>query len=285
MEHLRISIVTTSFNQGAFLEKTIQSVLGQDYPNLEYIIIDGGSTDNSVEIIRKYEKHLAYWVSEKDQGMYHGIQKGFERATGDVMAWINSDDYYHPNSFQVINELFSAFPQIEWVQGIPTVIDERGRTVFVKKFRRWSKYNFLMGDYRHIQQESTFWRRSLWEKAGGKLDTSLRLAGDFELWLRFFDHARLHSLHTLIGAFRVRSKNQLSLDTASDYDREAEKVLKNRLAKLSPAEKSDLKFLRNYYRYYSRIPFVKGYFSKRMRSIYDYPGDIGFDRVKQQFTA
>src|SRR5688500_12214725 len=99
MHYPRITIVTPNYNYGHFLEKAIVSVLDQQYPNLEYIIIDGGSTDNSIEIIRKYEKHLAYWISEPDKGMYDAINKGFSRATGEVMAWLNSDDTYFPWAF------------------------------------------------------------------------------------------------------------------------------------------------------------------------------------------
>ncbi len=109
MTYPKISIVTPNLNQGKFLEETILSVLDQKYPNLEYIIIDGGSTDNSIDIIKKYEKNLFYWTSEKDNGMYEAIQKGFEKATGDIMAWINSDDLYHRNVFFVVAEIFSNF--------------------------------------------------------------------------------------------------------------------------------------------------------------------------------
>lgn len=113
----KISIVTPSFNQGKYLEKTILSVLEQDYPNLEYIIIDGGSTDNSVEIIKKYEKHLAYWVSEPDRGQSHAINKGFGHATGEILGWLNSDDYYAPGAPQAIAEAFLANPDVGAIVG------------------------------------------------------------------------------------------------------------------------------------------------------------------------
>ncbi|MDW8303193.1 MAG: glycosyltransferase family 2 protein, partial [Bacteroidia bacterium] len=138
-----ISIVTPSFNQGEFLEQTIVSVLEQNYPRLEYIIIDGGSTDNSVEIIKKYEKYLTYWVSEPDRGIYDALQKGFAHTTGEIMGWINSDDMYHKNSFSLVAEIFFQYPQIDWLSGIPTIFDEKGRTVTVKPLRKYSRFAFF----------------------------------------------------------------------------------------------------------------------------------------------
>src|SRR5690606_11897786 len=124
MNYQKISIVRPYFNRKTHLEEAIRSVLDQRYPNLEYIIIDGGSTDGSVDIIRKYETHLAYWVSEPDNGMYHAIQKGFQMSSGEIMGWLNSDDRLHTNSLFTLAEIFSQFSDVNWVQGIPTVIDE-----------------------------------------------------------------------------------------------------------------------------------------------------------------
>src|SRR5512134_129792 len=125
----KISIVTPSFNQGKYLERTIRSVIEQDYPNLEYIIIDGGSTDESVEIIRKYEKHLAYWVSEPDRGQSHAINKGFDRATGEIFGWLNSDDWYVPGALKAVAEAFAANPEAGAVVGAGEMVDEEGKLV------------------------------------------------------------------------------------------------------------------------------------------------------------
>src|SRR6266576_1298377 len=122
----KISIVTPSFNQGRFLEETILSVLNQNYPNLEYIIIDGGSTDETVDVIRRYEDRLAYWVSEKDRGQVHAINKGIEKTTGDLFGFINSDDLYLPGTFSAVAEYFESHPQAEWVCG-DTIMFEAGR--------------------------------------------------------------------------------------------------------------------------------------------------------------
>jgi glycosyltransferase involved in cell wall biosynthesis len=283
MHYPRISVVTPSYNQGAYLEETILSVISQGYPDLEYIIIDGGSTDNSVEIIRKYEKHLAYWVSESDKGMYDAIQKGFERSTGEIMCWINSDDRYHPKSFFVLAEIFSRFPEVEWIQGSPSAIDEQGRIVSAFGPRKWSRYNFLLGDYKYIQQESTFWRRGLWQKAGSRIETSLKLAGDFELWLRFFDHARLYSVRTVLGAFRLRSSNQFSLERLDEYHREAEREIEKKLGLLEPEVRDNLNFILRFRRVFKRIPFARKHYRPRVNSIFNYPPLIIFDRKQQAF--
>ncbi len=279
----KISVVTPSFNQGNYLEATIQSVLGQHYPNLEYILIDGGSTDNSVEIIRKYESKLAFWCSEKDSGLYDGVQKGFQKATGEIMCWINSDDMLHAKSLFAVAEIFSNIKEVEWLQGMPTVIDEDGRIVYVKNFRQWSKYNYFLADKEHIQQESTFWRKSLWDKAGSSVDTSLKLAGDYELWMRFFDHAKLYCARTVLGAFRVRSKNQLSLERMGEYNSEVAKVLSERMKKLSAEEQKTLALI-HAYRKPSSNPFARKIKHAEYTAAFDYASPITFDRNIPSFV-
>lgn len=210
----KISIITPSFNQGQFLEETIQSVLDQNYPNLEYIIIDGGSTDNSVEIIKKYEQQLSYWVSEPDRGHGHALNKGFARATGEIMAWINSDDKYLPWTFETVAEVFTVLPEVEWIQGNPATWDEKGRLVTSRTGQK-NLIDFLIGNYAWIQQESTFGRRSLWERSGGYIDEHYQYMIDGELWSRFFLSAELFRADRIIGGFRHhdsnRSRENLSL--------------------------------------------------------------------------
>jgi glycosyltransferase involved in cell wall biosynthesis len=201
--------------------------LEQDYPNLEYIIIDGGSTDNSLEIIKKYQEKLTYWVSENDQGMYDALQKGFEKSTGEIMAWINADDLYHRKSFFIVAEIFSKFTDVNWLVGASTIWDEYDRGIDVYQSRKFSRYDFLIGDYKFIEQESCFFRRILWEKAGSYIDKSLKYAGDFELWLRFFRHDKLYVVNALIGGFRMKSADQLSLEGMPKYLKEAKKILKS----------------------------------------------------------
>lgn len=225
----KITVVTPSYNQAAYLEDTIASIVNQGYPNLEYIIIDGGSTDNSVEIIKKYEDQLAYWVSEKDNGLYHGIQKGFEKSTGEIMCWINSDDMHHKRSLFTIAELFTALPDINWIMGKNTFYDVEGRTfvydtdMYHERWSRWKMYDY---DGMFIQQESIFWRRSLWVKSGAYIDDKLSLAGDADLWLRFFRHDKLYSTTFLLSGFRFRNGNQKSKDLREEYIAELKMLIK-----------------------------------------------------------
>jgi len=230
----RISIITPSCNQGLFLEKTIQSVLGQEYPNLEYIVIDGASKDNSTEIIRKYEKQLQYWCSESDGGQYDAINKGFARSSGDIMAWLNADDMYLPGTFRIVSEIFSMFPEVSWITSLlPANWNNEDALIFVQPMKGFSRSQFYRGNnighpryYNSgsIQQEATFWRRSLWEKAGGRLATEYKLAGDFELWARFYKHADLYGIQCIIAGFRVHS-DQRSLKFRNEYVAEADAIL------------------------------------------------------------
>jgi glycosyltransferase involved in cell wall biosynthesis len=224
----RITIVTPSFNQANYLEDTIHSVLSQGYPNLEYIIMDGGSTDGSVKIIRKYESQLAYWTSEKDSGLYDALQKGFSRSTGEIMAWINADDMYHPQSLFTAAQIFQQFAQVKWLMGANTFLNEAGQCFLYDDLRyaqRWSRLRLELFDGQFIQQESVFWRRGLWEEAGGYVDQNISLAADFELWLRFSRHQQLYTTSFMLGGFRFRSENQKSYEQRDQYLKQVSDLL------------------------------------------------------------
>jgi glycosyltransferase involved in cell wall biosynthesis len=213
----RISLVTPVWNSGKYLEETIRSVLAQGYPNLEYFIVDGGSTDGSVDIIRKYEKQITGWISEPDKGMYDALNKGFARTSGEVMGWISATDQLHLGGLTVVGGVFRDLSLVEWITGRPTLINEEGMTTFVLDQTRWSRIRFLAGANRTIQQESTFWRRSLWERAGSHMDSSRRNAADFELWVRFFRYAQIYPVDGLIGAFRYHGDSLGLQDMEAAY--------------------------------------------------------------------
>lgn len=289
----KISIITPNYNGAKYLEQTIQSVICQNYPNLEYIIIDGGSTDDSVSIIKKYEKQLSYWVSEPDKGLYDAIQKGFEKSTGEIMAWINSDDLYQPNAFFMVAEIFK-FDEVNWLQGIPTAYDEMGRTVKVNSVKRWSKLDYYLGNFRWIQQESVFWRRSLWEVSGKKMATEMKYAGDLELWLRFFRHEKLYITSALLGGFRLRTEGQLSFTFMDDYVAEATGKIKDEVDnKIPKAERKIVNSIKRYIKLVDNMPngIIKKIVNKHLlysinkirKQHFEYPPLIIFDRIEQEF--
>lgn len=177
----KISIVTPSYNQAQFLEETIRSVLLQGYPNLEYIIIDGGSTDDLVEIIKRYEPWLTYWVSEPDRGQSFAINKGFEKATGDIFGWINSDDYYAPNVLSHIATMFKR-NQTSWISGVCDTITPDRQIRLGNEFEPPEFENWLIKC--PLRQPSVFWQRELWQAVGG-VDTRMQYSFDYELWMRF----------------------------------------------------------------------------------------------------
>jgi glycosyltransferase involved in cell wall biosynthesis len=227
----RISIVTPCLNGAAHLEAAMDSVLGQGYPGLEYVVVDGGSTDGSPDIIRKHSAHLASWVSEPDRGHAHALNKGFAKTTGEILGWLNHDDLLFPGSLRLLADLFGTFAKIDWLTAQPAQVDSEGALVGAYPPRLWSRLGFLTGDYCWVQQESTYWRRSLWDRAGGYVSEDYTMASDFELWIRFFRHARLHSTYGLVGAFRFRP-GQRTRESMDVYEAEARTIVEKELRAL-----------------------------------------------------
>jgi glycosyltransferase involved in cell wall biosynthesis len=210
-----ISLVIPCFQQGRYLEDCIRSVLDQKYPNLEFFIMDGGSTDESRKIIRRYASRLTGWRSHHDGGQLYAVQDGFRRSTGEIMGWLNSDDQLAPWALRVVGSVFRQFPQVQWVTTMyPLVMTADGLVLPPRRAEGFNAEAFYRGRNvafnprfytSMIQQESTFWRRGLWEAAGSRVDTSVHVAGDFELWSRFFEHAELYTLAVPLAIFRIRS--------------------------------------------------------------------------------
>ena len=202
----RVTIVTPSYNQGQFIEETIRSVLLQNYPNLEYIIIDGGSKDNSLDIIRKYEQWLTYWVSEPDRGQASAINKGFRVGSGQIMAWLNSDDCYIQGSVSHIVSYFESNSSAQIVSGFRRTINHMTETKSRVSHLRPDRYSLSRSCY--IAQEATFWRRSVWETVG-ELDETYQYALDYDLWQRMLVAGyTFHLLPRFIGSFRVHQESK-----------------------------------------------------------------------------
>ncbi|HVF52683.1 MAG TPA: glycosyltransferase family 2 protein [Actinomycetota bacterium] len=216
-----ISIVTCSYNQARFLEATIRSVLAQDYPNVEYIIIDGGSTDGSVDLIRRYSDQLTYWISEPDGGQSDALNKGFRRCTGDLVGWQNSDDVYLPGAFSAAVDAFQRF-DADVVFGNRLEIDRDGHRTGELRFTP-----FWLPGYRYegmsVMNQSAFWRRSLFEEIG-YLDPSLHVAMDYDFFLRAaLAGKRFSFVHAALGALRRHedSKEATIFATTEQHEREA----------------------------------------------------------------
>lgn len=208
MKHPKVSIITSVFNGEEYLEETILSVLNQSYDNIEYIIIDGGSTDKSVDIIKKYEDRLAYWISEKDNGMYDGIAKGFSHATGEICAYINSDDFYQPTAIQTVVNIMTERLEIKWLSGMQTLYNTHSTIVNAfMQIPQSSKQ--IKKRYFPIQQEVTFWRSELHNSIDWERFKSFRLAGDYYMWFCFSSFAEHYVVRAILSGFRRHGK-QLS---------------------------------------------------------------------------
>lgn len=199
-----VSIVTPSFNQARFLEETMLSVLNQDYPHIEYLVVDGGSTDGSVEIIRKYASQLAWWVSEADLGQTDAINKGFARARGEVFAWLNSDDTYLPHAVSEAVAFLQDHPDVGMVYGDANYIDESGR-ILGRFPARQTDYHRLRRGYVHIPQQAAFFRAELWRRVG-PLDPTYYFAMDYDLWVRLAKITRLQYHPRLWANFRLHGE-------------------------------------------------------------------------------
>jgi glycosyltransferase involved in cell wall biosynthesis len=197
-----ISVVTPSFNQGRYLEDTITSVLDQNYPNLELIVCDGGSTDESIEVIRKYEKHLAWWCSEQDKGQTDAINKGLRRATGQILAYLNSDDFFLPNAFHYVAQAYQAHPEAGLYTGNGLIVD--GRKANPRLYMREIGYTYdsMLRGSCYLLQPSTFINRKAWDKAG-EFDDTLRFAMDLDYWLRIGRDFDVVLLNEPLSAWRM----------------------------------------------------------------------------------
>lgn len=202
--HPRISVITPSYNQGHFLEQTIQSVLSQDYPNLEYIVVDGGSKDDSVEIINRYKGRLAWWVSEKDKGQTHAINKGLQHATGEILTYLNSDDLLLPRSLDRVCAYFSSHPDSDFLYGDASIVDAAGHEQLLCRTLPFNRHLVVYGRS-IICQPASFFRRSLLDRIG-LFDESLFFCMDIDFWVRaVLGGAKFQHVYECFAAARFHS--------------------------------------------------------------------------------
>jgi glycosyltransferase involved in cell wall biosynthesis len=222
------AVITPSFNQGTFIKETIESVLGQDYPHLEYCVIDGGSSDGTLEVLKGYGSRIT-WVSEKDNGQAQAINKGMNMVSGDIAAFINSDDAYLPHAFSRVAAYFHDHPEARWVTGDHFIVDEKGRKLqpLVVRYKRMLRHNpsfkrLAVANY--IVQPSTFWRRELLEEIG-LFDERLRYCFDYDWWMRALLKYPLHVMSEPLSAFRVHGASKGGSEFGRQFAEEHE-VLK-----------------------------------------------------------
>ena len=228
----KITIVTPSYNQGKFIEKTILSVVQQGYPNLEYIVIDGGSNDNTLEIINKYQDYLDYWVSEPDRGQAHAINKGLEQATGDIIAFLNSDDLYLPETLSFVANFFTEHPEIDFICGQTEFINQKSQPTsgFADLFKVEIN-DMTMTETCHIAQPSTFFRASAYQK-NGNFNESLHYCFDYDFWLRaYLNGAKFATTNQTLSQFRIHDNSKTNTAyTEGKFDRDFIQIYQTTLA-------------------------------------------------------
>jgi glycosyltransferase involved in cell wall biosynthesis len=228
VDHLlpKISIVTPSYNQGRYIEETIRSVLLQGYPNLEYIIIDGGSTDNSTEVVKKYSPWLAFWVSEEDRGQAHAINKGLKKSSGEIVAYLNSDDLYLPGAFEAVSKFFLDNPEIDIVYGDCRIIDEKSRYLNSWRSRPFNLFRQLCRNF--IYQPTCFVKRRVLD-AIGYFDETLYYTMDIDYWYRAGDQFKFAYLPVELACFRLTDQAKTGKSQVAPV-KERRKVIERYLA-------------------------------------------------------
>lgn len=207
----RITVVIPSFNQAAFLEETICSILNQQYLNLELIVMDGGSTDGSVDIIKRYADRISYWESVPDEGQSHAINKGLQRATGDWVCWQNSDDIFYPLAFELLAKTINKYPDLDLIIGDINLIDESGGLIRPMCYVR-PTYGSLLAEGMVLTNQAAFWRRSVHNEIGW-LNEKLHYGFDYEWFLRLLKHTdKAYHISECLGALRLHSATKTSLN-------------------------------------------------------------------------
>ena len=225
MSSLSITIITPNLNGGRFLKACIVSIQNQQYPNLKHVVIDGGSTDNSIEILKTT---CTTYEVVKGLNNYEAIDYGFKKYPSEIQAWLNSDDLYRDGAINTVMNAFEKFPEISWLTGTPSISNDLGviRIWDAHVFPSISKYTWTLSSNIFIQQESTFWRQKLYEEVGG-ISKDYRYANDYDLWSEFFKKELLYSIPQILASFRMHSPAQLSVSNRRNYVSEVKRIQSN----------------------------------------------------------
>jgi glycosyltransferase involved in cell wall biosynthesis len=217
----RISIITPSYNQGEYIRETIESVLGQGYPDLEYIVVDGGSTDSTLSILKEFGDKID-WISEKDRGQSHAINKGLQKSTGEILGFLNSDDIYEPGALLRVGEFFAKHPKSIWVTGKCRTVNENGEEIrreitLYKNFWLMARSKIILKILNYISQPATFWRRDAIEKVG-YFNEKWKFAMDYDFWLRMGKYYHLNFINLYLANFRVHSFSKAGASANAQFD-------------------------------------------------------------------
>jgi glycosyltransferase involved in cell wall biosynthesis len=267
----RITIVTPVISDDRYLEATVRSIAYQGYPNLEFIIIEDGKSDERRRVLEKYRKYFCWQTCPPGTQLCATLNMAFAKASGEIMGWLEPGDLLHTNGLAVIGGVFAALPDAEWITGRPFNFSPSGLPAGLKHLERWSRTRYLAGGNKYIHRDTTFWRRRLWERAGGALATEYGLAGEFELFLRFFRHTRLYSVDALIGGYRTHPGNHSAIGSHKRYNDICDAVADRELAGVSGAYAA--KLFRGLTRTIAHIPKVRNWWHRyALKSLYRCPG-------------
>ena len=273
-----ITIVIPALNADDYLEATLRSVVYQDYPNLELLVIEDGASCERRRILKKYESNFSWQVCLPGTELCTALNMAFAKASGEIFGWLEPGDMFHVNALAVIGGVFAALPDVEWITGRPFNFSPSGMPIGIKHLERWSRIRFLAGGNKYIHRETTFWRRSLWERAGGALATKYGAAGEFELFVRLFRHARLYSVESLIGGYRNHPGNHSADGSHRRYNQICDEIADRELAGVSGAYPA--KLFRRLTQIVAHIPKVRSWWHKyALQSIYRCPGPDWHSRI------
>jgi hypothetical protein len=274
----RITIVAPALGNEQYLDATLRSVIYQDYPNLEFIVIEDGASGVRGRILEKYQSRFCWQSCAPGTELCAALNMAFANASGEILGWLEPGDMFHINALAVIGGVFAALPEVEWITGRPFNFSPSGMPIGIKHLERWSRMRFLAGGNKYIHRETTFWRRSLWERAGTTMSTEYGAAGEFELFVRFFRHARLYSVESLIGGYRTHPGNYSGDGSHRRYNQICDEIADRELAGISGAYAA--KSFRTLTKIVARVPKVRSWWHKyAVQAVYRCPGPDWHRRI------
>ena len=267
----KVTLVSVCSGEGEELRDTVRSVVGQSYPNLEYVVVGIGDGLGRSSFLREFQGRFCWMDCADATEANAALNAAFAKTSGEIMGWLEPGEMLHTKGLYALGSVMAAFPEVEWIYGRPFNFSPSGIPAGIKPLERWSRIRFLAGGNKYIHRETLFWRRSLWERAGGKLNGELGVAAEFEMFVRFFRHAQLYSVDALIGGYRVHPGNHSTDGSHQRYNDAIDAIADRELASVKGAYAA--KLFRQMTKITSRIPRVRNYWHRyAMKCIYRCPG-------------